>query len=148
MQEIIQGIFENHIIKIAFWAWFIAQCLKIPGDIITHNGKLDIKRVISSGGMPSSHSALVVAVATGIGRSMGWNSSTFALAAVMAVIVMYDAAGVRRAAGKQAEIINLMIDDIYKGEKVSENRLKELIGHSPFEVMMGAILGIAIGLYF
>lgn len=148
MQEIFQGIFENHIIRVAFWSWVIAQCLKIPGDMITHNGKLDIKRVISSGGMPSSHSALVVAVATSIGRTSGWNSPLFAFAGVMAVIVMYDAAGVRRAAGKQAEIINLMIDDIYKGEKISENRLKELIGHSPFEVVMGAILGMVIGWFF
>lgn len=140
MNELIQGIGANHVLLACFWAWLIAQILKVPMDILLH-GKLDFKRLIQSGGMPSSHSALVVALAVSVGREAGWESALFAIAAVVAGVVMYDAAGVRRAAGKQAEVINQMISDIYHGTQITEERLKELIGHTPIEVLMGALLG-------
>lgn len=144
--EFMQELVSNHILKVSFWAWTIAQVLKVPFNIL-HYGKLDLGRLIGSGGMPSSHSALVVAMATGVGRDLGVGSPAFAMAVVFAVVVMYDAAGVRRAAGKQAEAINQIINDIYHGTQISQERLKELIGHTPFEVMIGALIGLLMGLF-
>ncbi|MFM7909339.1 MAG: divergent PAP2 family protein, partial [Microcystis sp.] len=102
---------------------------------------------VSSGGMPSAHSALVGALATGVGLQMGWSSAEFAIAALFAVIVMYDAAGVRQAAGKQARILNQIIDEMFQeGKEFNEERLKELIGHTPFQVLVGLSLGIGIAM--
>lgn len=145
MHDFLQGILANHVLKISLWAWITAQVLKVPFNILIY-GKLDLGRLIGSGGMPSSHSALVVALAVGVGRDLGWNSPGFAIAAVISSVVMYDAAGVRRAAGKQAEAINQIINDIYHGTQISQERLKELIGHTPIEVLIGALIGIFMGL--
>lgn len=144
MYDVYLGLANNHIFKVAFLAWLIAQILKVIINLI-FDKKLDLMRLLGSGGMPSSHSALVVAMSVSIGKDMGWDSPIFAVAAVMAVIVMYDAAGVRRATGKQAEVLNQIISDIYHGTHVSQEKLKELVGHTPFEVLMGAILGILLG---
>jgi hypothetical protein len=92
--------------------------------------------------MPSSHSALVCALATAIGIKEGLSSTLFALAFALAVIVMYDAAGVRRAAMMQARILNQIVDELFQGHPISETRLRELLGHTPFEVVVGAILGV------
>lgn len=146
MQEFFGELFSNHVLRISFWAWITAQVLKVPFNILLY-GKLDMGRLIGSGGMPSSHSALVVALAVGVGRDMGWDSPVFAIAAVISTVVMYDAAGVRRAAGKQAEAINQIINDIYHGTQISQERLKELIGHTPIEVLIGALIGILVGLF-
>lgn len=95
--------------------------------------------------MPSAHSALVSALATGVGQESGWDSNQFAIATLFAVIVMYDAAGVRQAAGKQARILNQIIDELFQeGHKFNEDRLKELLGHTPFQVIVGLFLGISI----
>lgn len=145
MQEFLRELASNHVMKISFWAWITAQFLKVPFNILLY-GKLDLGRLIGSGGMPSSHSALVVALAVGVGRDLGWDSPAFAIAAVFSSVVMYDAAGVRRAAGKQAEVINQIINDIYHGTQISQERLKELIGHTPVEVMIGALIGLLMGL--
>jgi len=145
MQDFFSGILVNHVLKVAFWAWCIAQLLKFPVNILMY-GKLDLKRLIGSGGMPSSHSALVMALAMSVGKYEGWSSTFFAVAAVTAGIVMYDAAGVRREAGKQAEVLNQIIEELYQGSHISPEKLKELIGHSPIEVFMGAILGAFLGL--
>ena len=96
--------------------------------------------------MPSSHSALVTALAASTGRVTGIDSVTFAIAFVLAAIVMYDAAGVRRAVSIQARILNLMIDEAFQGKPFAEKRLRELIGHTPIQVIVGGLLGIAIGL--
>jgi acid phosphatase family membrane protein YuiD len=96
--------------------------------------------------MPSSHSALVTGLATATGRVAGLDSPFFAIAAVLAGIVMYDAAGVRRAVSIQARILNQMIDDAFQGKPFAEKRLRELIGHTPVQVLVGALLGIGIGL--
>lgn len=146
MQEFFSAIAANHVLKVAFWAWLIAQLLKFPVNILMY-GKLDLKRLFGSGGMPSSHSALVMALAISVGKYAGWASPLFAIAAVTAGIVMYDAAGVRRAAGKQAEVLNQIIEELYQGSHISPERLKELIGHTPFEVLMGAILGAFLGIF-
>ena len=127
-------------------AWFIAQCIKVI-TVLVKNKKLDFRRFIGSGGMPSSHSSFVVSLATSIGIKDGFASDIFAASAVMALVVMYDAAGVRRAAGQQARILNKLVREWEKNDFTqTEKKLKELLGHTPFEVFAGAILGIAVAL--
>ena len=147
MNEFLSGVTHNYVLKVSLLAWLVAQVLKVAFNIWSY-GRLDLTRLIGSGGMPSSHTALVLAMATSVGRYAGWNSVAFAIAAVVAGVVMYDAAGVRRAAGQQAEVLNRLISDIYRGTHITHERLKELIGHTPFEVLIGALLGIAIALAF
>lgn len=138
-----EQLFSNNILWISILAWFIAQSLKVIITLITVR-KLDIKRFVGSGGMPSSHSAFVVSLAVSIGETQGYNSPMFALAATFAMIVMYDAAGVRRAAGKQAAVLNDILAQLQSKRGVSDKKLKELIGHTPIEVIIGALLGILI----
>lgn len=94
--------------------------------------------------MPSSHSALVTSLATGVGIKDGWNSTVFAAAVGFALVVMYDAAGVRRAAGKQARVLNQIMDILAHSGHIPGTKLRELLGHTPFEVMAGALLGIVV----
>lgn len=138
------SIFDNHVLVAAFLAWFIAQVSKAILDFITQR-KLILSRLVSSGGMPSSHSALVTGLATAAGRQYGVTSPVFAIAVVLASIVMYDAAGVRRAVSIQARILNQMIEEAFQGSPMAEKRLRELIGHTPVQVFVGGILGITIG---
>lgn len=142
---IFPGIFYNTILISALTAWSVAQVLKVGINLFLI-GKLDLKLLLSSGGFPSSHAATVSALAWGIGKYYGWNSPIFAVATVFAMVVMYDAAGVRRAAGKQAEVLNQLVERLYQGSDLSQERLKELIGHTPFEVFGGAIVGLIVGL--
>lgn len=143
---IFPGIFENTILISAVTAWLIAQILKVIINFAIHR-TFDIGFLISSGGFPSSHSATVSALALGVGKYYGWDSPIFAVAAIFGMVVMYDAAGVRRAAGKQAEVINQLVEGLYhQMSHLSQERLKELIGHTPFEVVAGAIVGIVVGL--
>lgn len=144
---IFHELFQNHILKITLFAWALAQVLKVIFVLLTQK-KWDFTRLIGAGGMPSSHSALVTSLAVAIGKDIGFNSAEFALAFTTALIVMYDAAGVRRAAGKQAEVLNQIVDDFYHGAEFNRERLKELLGHTPVEVLAGATLGITIGLLF
>ncbi|MBR8830792.1 MAG: hypothetical protein N5P05_001028 [Chroococcopsis gigantea SAG 12.99] len=140
-------IFSNNVLLVSLLACFIAQALKAIVELI-RNGKVTIRYLVSSGGMPSAHSALVGALATGVGLKTGWSSSEFAIAALFAVIVMYDAAGVRQAAGKQARILNQLLDEMFQeGKELNEERLKELIGHTPFQVLVGLSLGITISIF-
>ncbi|KAM3094131.1 divergent PAP2 family protein [Phormidesmis sp. 146-35] len=137
-------ILDNRVLLIALVACLIAQATKLLVELVV-NQKVNLKVLVESGGMPSSHAALVAALAAGVGQTSGWASSEFAIATVFAIIVMYDAAGVRRAAGKQAQILNQMIDEFFQGEhQFTEERLKELLGHTPVQVIVGSILGIAI----
>ncbi|MDB9422977.1 divergent PAP2 family protein [Microcystis aeruginosa] len=141
-----QQVLHNQILLISLLACFTAQGLKALIELI-RDGKVSLRYLVSSGGMPSAHSALVGALATGVGLQMGWSSAEFAIAALFAVIVMYDAAGVRQAAGKQARILNQIIDEMFQGGKeFNEERLKELIGHTPFQVLVGLSLGIGIAM--
>ena len=144
MQEF-GNIFENHVLLVAILACLVAQASKLLIDIIRYR-KLNIHSLVSSGGMPSAHSALVSSLATGIGLTVGWASTEFAIASLFAVIVMYDAAGVRQAAGKQAKILNQIIDEVFQGKEFNEEKLKELIGHTPFQVIVGLALGIGTSL--
>jgi uncharacterized protein len=143
MQEFGQ-VFQNQILLISLLACFTAQGLKAIIELF-RDGKISLRYLFSSGGMPSAHSALVGALATGVGLQVGWSSPEFAIASLFAVIVMYDAAGVRQAAGKQARILNQLLDEMFQGDKeFNEERLKELIGHTPFQVLVGLSLGIGI----
>lgn len=139
-------ILGNQVLLAAIAACLIAQILKAIIGLI-REGMVNYRTLFSTGGMPSAHSALVSALATGVGQTKGWSSTEFAIACLFAVIVMYDAAGVRQAVGKQARILNQIIDEMFQeGQEVSEERLKELLGHTPFQVLVGLVLGITIAL--
>lgn len=133
----------NRVLIACITAWFIAQVIKI---ILTYysSKKLDLTRLTGSGGMPSSHTAFVMALSTSIGKMYGWDSAIFAVSLCFTLVVMYDAAGVRRAAGNQAKILNRIIEDLAHNKPITDEKLKELIGHTPKEVVVGAILGIAV----
>lgn len=144
--EYIAILFSNHSLNVAMLAWFIAQLLKVLILFSVHK-ELDLKRFIGAGGMPSSHSATVTALSTSILKIYGFDSPIFAVAFVFSVIVMYDAAGVRRAAGEQAKVLNHIMDNwIDKTPDVFEKDLNELLGHTPLQVIAGALLGIIIGI--
>ncbi|MBD1936725.1 divergent PAP2 family protein [Microcoleus sp. FACHB-68] len=137
-------ILDNQVLVVALTACLIAQILKVIFELVTH-GKVNLRVLVTTGGMPSAHSALVTALATSVGQSVGWETPEFAVAAIFAIIVMYDAAGVRLAAGKQARILNQIIDELFQEHpKFNENRLKELLGHTPVQVIVGSTLGAAI----
>jgi hypothetical protein len=138
------AILDNHVLLVSLLASVLAQIIKVVVDVI-RDGKINFRTLVETGGMPSSHSALVTALAAGIGQTAGWESGEFAIAFVFAVIVMYDAAGVRQAAGKQARILNQIVDELFRENPTfNENRLKELLGHTPVQVIVGSALGAAI----
>lgn len=137
---------RESVLVTALISWFIAQLIKVIHTIIK-NKKLDFRRFVGSGGMPSSHSSTVTSLATAVGIEEGFLGSEFAIATVMALVVMYDAAGVRRAAGQQAKILNKIVEEWEHADFAqTDKRLKELLGHTPKEVFVGAILGIVIAL--
>lgn len=137
-------ILYNRVLLSALTASLVAQILKLVIEF-AKNRKIDLRVLVTTGGMPSSHSALVAALATGVGQTTGWDSPEFAVASVFALIVMYDAAGVRQAAGKQARILNQIVDEFFQEDDgFSEDRLKEFLGHTPMQVVVGLALGIAI----
>ncbi|WP_227762675.1 divergent PAP2 family protein [Zhaonella formicivorans] len=133
------------IIATSLIAWLIAQSLKFLITLLRFK-KIDFRKFISPGGMPSAHSALVSSLTLKVGLMEGFGSTLFAICLVFSLIVMYDAAGVRHAAGKQAQILNRLVEDYYKSHTISEKRLKELLGHTPIEVFGGMLLGIIIAL--
>lgn len=137
-------IFNNYVLWVAVIACLLAQFLKLVFELARH-GKVNFRTLVETGGMPSAHSALVTALATGVGQTMGWESPEFALACIFAVIVMYDAAGVRQAAGKQARILNQIIEELFREHtSFNEARLKELLGHTPVQVFAGCALGVMV----
>ena len=126
-------------------AWTIAQVTKVV-YMSLRQGRLNLRVLAEMGGMPSSHTAIVMGLTTGIGRIDGVGSPLFAIALIFSFVVMYDAAGVRRAAGRQAAILNRLVEDLVAMRGIHEERLRELLGHTPFEVLVGAALGILVGL--
>ena len=137
-------LFSNHMLVCALIAYFIAQILKILITLI-RDKRLDWHLIIASGGMPSSHSSTVSALCISAARLYGVSSPNFAIAFVLAAVVMYDAAGVRRAAGEHAKILNRLLAGIASGDQSqTEESLKELIGHTPLQVFMGALLGVVV----
>lgn len=135
----------NKYIYIPFSLWLGIQLFKVIWDLVTTK-KFNFKRILGAGGMPSSHAAVVTSLATLIGKNEGVDTPLFALSVIFAFVVMYDAAGVRRAAGKQAKLLNKIVETPgLKMEEVQE-KLVEVLGHTPLQVIVGAILGITIGL--
>ncbi|TCL59466.1 hypothetical protein EDD76_104203 [Kineothrix alysoides] len=143
--EFLEDLFYNRVFMAAVTGWLVAQVLKT----VIHmwfNRKFVAERLIGSGGMPSSHSATVCALVTAAGFEYGGGSFQFAMAAIFAIIVMYDAMGVRRETGIQAKVLNEMMEMfIHMGKEMSvEDKLKEFVGHTPLQVLMGALLGVGI----
>jgi acid phosphatase family membrane protein YuiD len=136
----------NVVLCLSVAAWAIAQIIKFITVLVTKH-KLDWRHILSSGGMPSSHSAFVCACASAMGYLYGWNSPFFTISAVVAIVVMYDAANVRKAAGEQAKILNYIMEHWADMKPaIFGKELKELLGHTPFQVLMGGLLGVVIGL--
>ncbi len=157
-------LFSNYLINVAFIAWCSAQLIKTL-LVFLSTKKFEMERLFGAGGMPSSHSALVCSMAIGMCRKMGFDSPEFALALAFAAVVMYDAMGVRRAAGEQAKVLNKIVFDFSdlwgkpsakdvppaEGEETEKNALrdkalKEYLGHTPLEVLGGALLGILVAM--
>ena len=138
-----QSLFTNTVLWAALIAWSIAQVVKTPLNYILKH-EWDWSLFLSAGGMPSSHSALVIAATHAIGLTQGFGSPLYALGVVLAMIVLYDATGVRRQAGEQARVINAIVSDLVAGHPLKEEQLKELLGHTPGEVIAGATLGLVI----
>jgi acid phosphatase family membrane protein YuiD len=126
-------------------AWAIAQAAKVIIASVRQR-RLNLRVLAEMGGMPSSHSAIVMGLTTAIGKYAGTATPMFAIALIFSFVVMYDAAGLRRAAGKQAAVLNRLVDDLVHMRGVEEEKLRELLGHTPVEVLIGAVIGIATGL--
>jgi hypothetical protein len=143
--EYINEIIFNKYIYVPMLVWVAIQTFKVIYDLITTK-EFNFKRILGAGGMPSSHSAVVMALSTMIGKDKGFDSAIFAVSLIFSIVVMYDAAGVRRAAGKQAKILNRIIQTpgLSTGE-VSE-KLVEVLGHTPIQVFVGALIGIIVGI--
>ena len=140
-------ILNNKFIYIPILIWFFIQSFKVIWDLVTTK-KFNFKRILGAGGMPSSHSAVVTSLTVLIGRSEGLDSPIFALSFIFAMVVMYDAAGVRRAAGKQAHLLNKIIETPGLTNVEVQERLVEVLGHTPLQVIVGAAIGIIVGLIF
>lgn len=141
------GFIHNKYIIIPILTWFFIQLFKLIYDLVTTK-QFNFKRILGAGGMPSSHSAVVVSLATMIGKDIGVDSPLFAMSLLFAFIVMYDAAGVRRAAGKQARLLNKIVQTPGLSGLQVQERLVEVLGHTPMQVVVGAIIGIIVGLIF
>jgi uncharacterized protein len=139
--------FHSKIFLATTAAWILAQGLKVLLYWFKHH-RINFKLFVGTGGMPSSHSSFVSCLATSIGLEAGWNSPVFMIALGVALIVMTDATGVRRAAGQQAKILNEIMDDFYSSKPVPPEKLRELLGHTPVQVLVGSLLGIVTGLFF
>ncbi len=137
------GILANRVLIAALVAWSLAQVIKVPLEYF-QTRRWNWSLLFRAGGMPSSHSALVAAVAHSIGLHLGFDSPLFALSFILAMIVIYDATGIRRQAGKHAEIINAMIQDLVEGHPLREEQLREVLGHTPLEALGGTLLGVLV----
>jgi acid phosphatase family membrane protein YuiD len=143
----LSGILQNHSLLTAVVAWLLAQLLKPPVEYL-RKGKWNWGYLFSAGGMPSSHSSLMVGATMGIGLHTGFDTPVFALSIAMTMIVIYDAAGVRREAGRHAEKINILINELLAGHPISDRELREVLGHTPMEVVGGVFLGLAVGILY
>jgi len=134
---------HNNVVVTAFFGWFIAQIIKVIIGVIKEK-RFNFKWFIGTGGMPSSHVAGMTALATSVGLYEGVYTALFGVTLMFTVVVVCDAQGVRRSTGKQAEILNTVMEDIYWKKKIQEDRLKELIGHTPIQVLAGIVIGLAV----
>lgn len=142
-----QGSFfeEYKYIIVPFLVWFGIQLFKFIYDLVKSK-KFNFKRLMQAGGMPSSHSGVVISLTTMIGKNVGINSPLFAVALIFSFIIMYDAAGVRRAAGKQAKLLNKIVETPGLTSLQVSERLVEVLGHTPVQVIVGAAIGVIVGL--
>ncbi len=145
MKDIFAQLFKNKILITTIFAWVVAQVIKVTIGVVREK-KFNFRWFLGTGGMPSSHVAGASCLATYTGLKYGFDSIYFAICATFALVVMFDAQGVRRATGRQARILNKIMEDIYWQGKVQEGRLRELIGHTPIEIFAGFLLGIVIAL--
>lgn len=141
--NVIRAIGHNQVFLVAFISWLAAQILKVIFTLMFER-KFMLYRLVGSGGMPSSHSSTVMGLATAVGLLDGFDSIFFGACVIFSIIVMYDAAGVRQSVGKQAIILNTILEDLYEHKPIGKIRLKELVGHTKVEVFAGALLGILI----
>ncbi len=142
--DIFMDIVTNKPVYLSFGLWFCIQLCKVITDLIKTK-KFNFKRILGAGGMPSSHSAVVCCLAAQVGKNYGFDSTVFAMSLIFACVVMYDAAGVRRAAGKQAKLLNKLIDTPGLTTGEVQEKLVEVLGHSPTQVLVGALIGGFIG---
>ena len=140
-------MFAFKIIIVVILSGIIAQAIKIVSYFIEHR-KINFKRFFETGGMPSSHASTAITLTTIVGLLEGFNSLIFCIVLFFSMIIMYDAAGIRRAAGRQAAILNKLVEEFIASKHINENQLVELLGHTPLEVFMGAILGILVAIIF
>lgn len=147
MPGFFQGFLQNNLLRVTIIAWVVAQLTKVVLGVIRER-RFNFRWFVGTGGMPSSHASGASALAAITGIEYGFDSGFFALAAVFAFVTMFDAQGVRRSAGKQAEILNKVMEDIYWKGRIQEKRLWELIGHTPLQVIIGSIIGILTALAF
>ena len=147
MEKVDHNILNNVVLWSAFVGWLVAQTLKLLGDF-RRTRRVDFGYFVSTGGMPSAHSAMAAALAVGTGLECGFASPVFAVAIAFASIVMFDAQSVRRAAGLQARLLNQMVAELFKDGHIAHGKLAELLGHTPVEVFAGMIIGglTAVGL--
>jgi len=141
----LQEVITNKYICVPLIVWFCIQIFKVIYDLVTTK-KFNFKRIMGAGGMPSSHSAVVTCLAAMLGKNEGFNTPIFAFALIFAMVVMYDAAGVRRAAGKQASLLNKIVETPGLSSVQVQEKLVEVLGHTPLQVIVGAFIGITVGL--
>jgi len=137
------GLFQNHVLWTGMAGWFVAQLLKVPVNFIRER-QWNWALFFAAGGMPSSHSSLVTSTAMAAGLHYGFDTPIFAVAVALAMVVVYDATGVRRQAGMQAQTINILVQELLQGHPISEQHLREALGHTPLEAMGGVLLGLVV----
>lgn len=138
--------FQNEVLWCTFVAWIVAQGAKVL-LAVWRKRRFDFRWFLGTGGMPSAHSAGVSALATGVGLQMGFHTAVFAVALIFALVTMFDAQGVRHSVGRQAMALNKLMDELYVKGQVSEQRLMELLGHTPIEVVVGALVGCLLAIW-
>lgn len=147
MNNTLSVLLANRPLMSALSAWLVAQVLKTVVFAIMER-RVNWRKLVETGGLPSAHSALVVGLTTGIGLTDGWHTTSFAIALVFSLIVMYDAIGIRQEAGKHADLLNqLLLIAVIRDSYQQREKLKELLGHTPIEVMAGALLGVMMALF-
>jgi len=143
--EVFNQLVHNKYIYIPILLWFSIQLFKVVWDLVKTR-KFNFRRIMGAGGMPSSHSAIVMALTTMVGKDYGFDSALFAVSLIFSFVVMYDAAGVRRAAGKQAKLLNKIVETPGLSTLEVSERLVEVLGHTPTQVFVGAVIGIIVGI--
>ncbi|MFH1190239.1 MAG: divergent PAP2 family protein [Candidatus Omnitrophota bacterium] len=138
---------RNYIFFTSFAAWAIAQTIKVVLGVFREK-RFNFRWFVGTGGMPSAHAASVASLSTSVGITYGFDSALFAVALTFTLIIMFDAQTTRLSSGRQAEILNRMLDDIYWKHKFDDEKLKEFLGHTPVQVFVGAALGIVVSLLF